>query len=170
MSKWCRVPHGEYKVLSCRVSKERNVQRRVRVSAAHDEEGAVSWQQTLKSEATLSVKRAKRVRAMKINIARTVRRTYALVEVVSVHAAASACEVLGQKNKLNETRGLQSRSGLLNCSCSIAPFGAEIFHRCHYEEEHELECHLHDDHFQDASVQDASVMFFPISKFSRFHS
>ena len=140
------------------------------MSAAHDEEGAVSWHQTLKSEAALSVKRAKRVRAMKINIARNVRRTYALVEVVSVHAAASACEGIGKKHLINETPGLQSRSGLLNCCGSIAPFRAEIFHRCHYEEEHELECNLHDDHFQDASVQDASVMFFLISKFSRFHS
>ena len=129
MSKWCRVAHGECKVLSCRGSKERNVRRCVRVSAAHDEEGAVSWHQTLKSEAALSVKRSKGVRAMKINIARTVRRTCALVEVVSVHAAASACEGFGQINEINETPGLQSRSGLLNCCGGIAPFRAEIFHR-----------------------------------------
>ena len=46
---------------------------------------------------TLGQKGQKGVRAMKINIARTVRRTYALVEVVSVHAAASARNGFGQK-------------------------------------------------------------------------
>ena len=64
---------------------------------------------------------------MKINIARTVRRTCALVEVVSVHAAASACEGFGQINELSETPGLQSRSGLLNCCGGIATFVLKSF-------------------------------------------
>ena len=59
-----------------------------------------------------------------------------------------------------------SPESFLNCCGSVAPSGAETFHRCHSEEELELECHLNDDHFQDASVQDASVIFWSPSFFT----
>ena len=74
----------------------------------------------------------------------------ALVEVALLVRASD------EKNT-NEIPSLQSRSGFLNYCGTVAPFRVEFFHRCDYEEEHELKCHFYDDHFQDASVQDASV-------------
>ena len=72
------------------------------------------------------VKKAERCASNEINITRTVRRTYALAEVVSVHAATSACEGFGRKNT-NEIPSLQSRSGFLNYCGSVAPLVLKSF-------------------------------------------